>query len=77
MRTVADKWAKFEASAIPPTIDPAEHHRMRLAFYAGANGMLGIFYECSKPDISDAAGAAILDGLLQECVAFAAAKGRT
>lgn len=77
MRTVAAAWSKFRTDAIPADIDASELRRIKISFYAGANAMLGYVHECGEKHISDKAGAAILDGLLMECIAFAATKGQS
>jgi hypothetical protein len=43
---------------------------MRRAFYAGFQGALNVGVEIAAADLSDEAGAAVLQGLHEECQLF-------
>lgn len=73
MKTIADHWARFEMSVIPPTAPAIQRMEMRRAFFAGFQSALvaGLqMAEESGPD--DALGAAMLQALHDECKRFAA-----
>lgn len=70
MRTLADEWKEFETLVIPQSAPAMQRKEMRRAFYAGAQSLLQATVEIASADLSDDAGAAILEGYHDECRRF-------
>jgi len=68
MNTVADLWADFEQRIVPKGAPAVQRIEMRRAFYSGARALLRLMNDIGE--VSDDAGAAILDGIDQELDAF-------
>lgn len=71
MRTIAQQWTDFER-AILINAGPVQRSEMRRAFYAGAQAVLFVSIQIADADASDEAGAAMLQGLHDECRRFGA-----
>ena len=71
MRTIAEQWADFERLVLPRTAGAVQRQETRRAFYAGAQAALTVSVEIADADLSDEAGAAVLEGLHDECQRFA------
>ncbi len=71
MRTIAQQWTQFERLAMPPSAGQLQRKEMRRAFYAGFQASLSVGVEIADADLSDEAGAAVLQGLHEECQLFA------
>jgi hypothetical protein len=71
LRTIAQHWAAFERLVLPADCGPVQRQEMRRAFYCGAHAVLTITLEISSAEVSEDAGAAILEGLHDECRRFA------
>lgn len=71
MNTIAEKWAQFEAKVMAPGAPELQRQEMRIAFYAGAMGLLDIETAIATPEISEDAGTAILQGIHAELQHFA------
>ncbi len=69
-RTIAQQWATFERLVMPAGAGPVQRQEMRRAFYAGFQGALNVGTEIAAADLSDEAGAAVLQGLHEECQLF-------
>ena len=72
MRTIADQWADFERLVMPQGASALQRQEMRRAFYAGFQASLTVGVEIAAADLSDEAGAAVLQGLHEECQSFCA-----
>lgn len=70
MNTINDQWRMFDGIMMPKDATTVQRNEARLAFYAGAEGVLRILFIAGGKDTSEAAGVAILDGLHQECKMF-------
>ena len=76
MNTVHDEWMDFEKLVIPAEAGRGQRAAMRRAFYGGAVSSLFIMQRAASEGVSINGGAAILDGLLEECADFAEAVKR-
>jgi len=72
MRTIAQQWALFERLVMPPGAGQMQRQEMRRAFYSGFQASLNVGVEIAAADMSDEAGAAVLQGLHEECRLFCA-----
>ena len=72
MRTIADQWAEFERRILPKNAPTVQRVETKRAFYAGAQAVLFVMVQIADADASDEAGAAILEGLHDECRRFGA-----
>lgn len=71
MRTIYTEWASFREAVIAKNAPPHQLREMKLAFYGGAAGVLAITKQITIDNLSDDAGAAVLEGLHQEAQQFA------
>lgn len=72
MRTIAQQWTQFERLVMPQGASALQRQEMRRAFYAGFQASLTVGVEIAAADLSDEAGAAVLQGLHEECQSFCA-----
>jgi hypothetical protein len=72
MNTLQSVWQTFEAQVIPRNAHQTQRQEMRRAFYAGSSAVLSIMLGVSGDDVSEEAGAMILDGLHKEARQFVA-----
>jgi hypothetical protein len=70
VRTVAEKWVSFERACVPQNASEAQRADMKRCFYAGALSALVVMQGIADDDLSDDAGAAVIEGLMQEVQAF-------
>lgn len=70
MNTLKEEWEGFTKLVFRGPISHTQYTEMQRAFYAGATTIIGIMLKIALKDISDEAGAAILEGLRQECISF-------
>ena len=68
MNTVQAQWESFLAQALPSGAHPVQIQEMRRSFYAGAAAMLQLASTASE--LSEDAGAAVLESLLLELNEF-------
>lgn len=68
--TVQEAWEQYAANVVPPEAGDAQRVETRRAFYGGALSVVNIMIAISDQEISEDAGAAIFEGVRQECVAF-------
>ncbi len=69
MNTIQEKWEEYERMVVPRQAGPNQRIETKRSFYAGACSMLCIM-EGFADDISEEAGAAILQGLKEEILAY-------
>ncbi len=69
-RTVAEAWVSYERDVIPAAAGPKQRKETRLAFYAGAQALLGLVDGVAIDDISEDQGAAMIECLHLELQAF-------
>lgn len=74
MRTIEECWKGFHA-ILPKDAPAIQVQETRRAFYAGFAACLGLFQKMGNDDLSDDAGAAILEGLHEEVMLFASRLG--
>lgn len=73
MRTIADQWSDFDRLILRPTgAGNVQRVETKRAFYAGAQAVLNVMLEIACVDTSDEGGAAMLEGLHDECRRFGA-----
>jgi len=70
MNTINALWLDFAAKVIPPGASLGQRKEMKRVFYAGAWAVIGIMLEISAGDGSEEAGAAVFQGLIDECRVF-------
>lgn len=72
MNTIAAGWKNFETLILNP-INPPDIQRweMQKAFYAGAAQAISVLRSVSEDQISEEAGAMIIEGLVEEIQLFA------
>jgi len=70
MRTIKDQWGSFERLVLPVDAPPIQVQEMRRAFYGGAQIMLLALMEIGDNDVSEEAGANIIEGYSQEMSEF-------
>lgn len=70
MRTIADQWASYEAEVLPATAGETQRIETRRGFYAGAQALLALINSVSIDDVSEDQGAAMIEQLHQELMAF-------
>lgn len=69
--TINGKWRMFIDAFFPGDTIPAIHHdEMQKAFFGGAAAVINIMIGMAEDDISEAAGAEMLESLRKECVDF-------
>ena len=68
--TVQEAWDNYERHVVPKGAGDAQRVETRRAFYAGALSVINIMVGISRPDTSEDAGAAIFEGIRQECINF-------
>lgn len=68
--TIAQAWQKFERSCLVDGQPDATRAAMRQVFYAGFSSAVGVVIQAASKDISDAEGAQVLNGLIDEMAAF-------
>jgi hypothetical protein len=73
MRTIAALWESYSREVIPAAANDIQRQEMRRAFYAGAGSMMGLVYDLGEDSISEDAGIAVMQGLVDEAHAFSAA----
>lgn len=71
MNTIQAMWASYEAGVIPADAGATQRTECRRAFYAGAQAMLGTFWNLGSMDVTEDAGVAVIEGMHQEAQAFA------
>lgn len=73
MRTIAEKWSEFEGIALRGAgVPEIQRSEMQKSFYAGAQAVLYIMWLIGGDEnVGEDAGAQIIEGLHQECNAFA------
>lgn len=69
MNTIQDYWEDYSKKVMNPEAGETQRIETRLAFYAGAFSVLNIMISLPE-DISEDAGAAIIDGLHEEIKLF-------
>lgn len=69
-RTIAQEWATFEQAVMPRGAGPIQRQEMRRAFYGGFQAALQAGLEIAEADLSDTAGAAVLQGYHEEVALF-------
>ena len=69
MNTIQEKWDDYERMVVPAAAGPNQRIETRRAFYAGAFSTLCIMEELPA-DISEDAGAMVLQGLKEEILAY-------
>ena len=69
-RTIAQQWANFEKAVLPANAGPVQRQEMRRAFYGGFGAALMASVEIADAELTDEAGAAVLEGYHQECALF-------
>lgn len=70
LRTIAQQWATFEQAVMPPGAGHVQRQQMRRAFYGGFQCALQAGVEIAAADLSDQAGAAVLQGYHEEVALF-------
>jgi hypothetical protein len=70
VNTIRDAWLDFESKVIPAEAPAFQRVEMRRAFYAGATSVV-LMHTGPIADASEAAGVAMIQGLIDECFAFA------
>jgi hypothetical protein len=70
VNTIRDAWLDFESKVIDADASPLQRIEMRRAFYAGATSVV-LMHVGPIADASEAAGVAMIQGLIDECFAFA------
>ena len=70
MRTIQEQWDSFEALVLPKDAPAVQVQEMRRAFYGGAQIMLFALMKIGDDDLSEEAGANILEGYNQEMSEF-------
>lgn len=78
MNTIKEKWEDYQRKVVPKAASENQVIETRRAFYAGAFVMFSLVALTSEQAINEDVGAAFLEGLRQECLAFSdtVAKGR-
>jgi hypothetical protein len=71
MRTVQEHWESFEKLVINKNAGATQRKEMRNAFYAGAQSTLLGIMEVGASNVSEEAGAHIIEGYNQELSEFA------
>lgn len=72
MNTITSQWELFNALVIPKDAPDLQRREMRRAFFCGAESILRMQIELGKPEVSENAGIAIMEGWHDECHRFAA-----
>ena len=70
MSTMAEQWAAYEAQVLPSTAGETQRIETRRGFYAGAQALLSLINRVSIDDVSEDQGAAMIERLHQELLAF-------
>jgi hypothetical protein len=70
--TINDAWVGFDSAVIAEDAPPVRRQECRRSFYAGAWAALQLLMAAAGEDVPDEQGAALLNGWLAECEAFAA-----
>jgi hypothetical protein len=70
MRTIQEHWDSFEKAVLPKDASPIQVQETRRAFYGGAQSMIFALMEMGDSDVSEEAGANILEGYNQELSEF-------
>lgn len=74
MKTVAQRWADFEAAVMPKGAHVSQVREMRRSFYMGFWAALQAGLEmAAESGANDDVGATMIERLHQECLAFKAA----
>lgn len=71
MMTVQKQWELFASLVVPKNAPVAQVREMRIAFYAGAQAVLGMMWDIGDNSISEDGGVAIIEGLVAETKQFA------
>lgn len=71
MNTIQQGFDDYATNCIPSTASEIQMTETRRAFYAGAMAMLKITMAVGNSDMSEKAGAAVLEGVYQEISQFA------
>lgn len=74
MRTVKEEWISYLA-VLPPEASKIQIQETRRAFYAGCVSLLRLLADLEDDELSDDAGAHIIEGLQAELDAFQEAIG--
>jgi hypothetical protein len=76
MRTIHDQWRDFESEAGQHIAsNETELQKMRTSFYAGAVGVMEVMKDVATNCETNAAGAAIMQNMWEECESFVKALG--
>lgn len=70
MKVIERQWKQFDRESIPRTAPPIQRQEMRRAFYAGAAALLHLAKGLGDDEVSEDAGAAVLEAMQQEIVEF-------
>jgi hypothetical protein len=70
MRTLAEQWQTYAAQVLPANASRTQRIETRRGFYAGAQALLALINGVSIDDVSIDQGAAMLELLHQELLAF-------
>ena len=78
MRTLDTKWNDYVTTVLPQNCSAVQLQETKRAFYAGAAGLLGLFFEANDSDLPDEAVSQLVETWHDECVLFsqAVAEGR-
>ena len=70
MNSIQTIWRDFEQKIVAKDAGPAQRREMRLAFYGGAMGVLGILTAIADAGLGQDAAIKILEGLHKESRGF-------
>jgi hypothetical protein len=67
---IMKKWKSYASSVMPPDVHPVQYSETRRAFFAGANAMMSVMFSVSGDDVSEDAGAVVLEEAKMELEEF-------
>jgi hypothetical protein len=67
---IKKEWDSFAKAVLPADVHPVQYSEMRRAFMGGAHAMLTLMLSLSGDDVSEEAGAVVLEEARMELVAF-------
>lgn len=71
LNTIAQQYEQLVKAAMPPGASDIQRSESKRMFYAGAGAVLNMMlYTIAHPNISEAAGVQMIDGLHKEVAAF-------
>ena len=73
--TVRARWDEFKSVVINPLASPTQKDEMELAYFAGAEAVLGILVAMTDPKVAPHRRTEILKNLNAECRQFAERRG--